>query len=622
MGSLRFPGWSRWVPALFPLTFSMAQAAQPVHGMAMRAEVKYKPDFRNFDYSNPDAPKGGTLTLASSGSFDTMNPYSVKGTTTAMIGYANIFETLTTPSLDEPFAQYGLLAKTMTLADDGLSITFSLHDNAKFSDGKPVTAADVVFSYELLTSEKSRPFYRMYYADIKRAVAENPTTVKFEFKKQNPELHLIIGQMPVLPKHFYGAKGKDFGSDFNSTILGSGPYVIQNFDFGKIVRVKRNPDYWGKDLAVNKGRFNFDAITLKYYKDENVMLEGMKAGDFDFAAINSSKQWATDVAGERWTKNWIVKRLLPHKQTQGMQGLVMNTRRPLFQNRDVRRALAVALDFDWMNETLFFKQYTPQSSYFDNSELKAPGLPSPGELKLLEPWRGKIPDEVFTQPLQPLGKGLDGRARLREAMQALQKAGWKIQDGKLVNAKNEPFRFKLLLSDPSWQRIAEPYLRSLGKLGIEASTDIKDDAIYVQRVKQFDYDMIVDNFGQSESPGNEQRDMWHSSSADVEDSRNTAGIRDPAVDALVETIIRANTRGDLLTAVHALDRVLWFNYFVVPNWYISAYRVTYWNRYSLPEKLPPYFGPVTYFVEHAWLDPAKSDALAKATKSGAALPKQ
>jgi microcin C transport system substrate-binding protein len=579
-----------------------------VSALAMRAKPKYGKNFTHFEFANPNAPKGGTLTLASQDAFDTLNPFGSKGTTTAMITFANIFETLMTSSLDEPFSQYGLLAETVEVGSDGLSVTFNLNPKAQWSDGKPVTADDVLFSYEILTSEKSKPFYRSYYADVKSIQKTGERRVTFTFKQKNAELHMILGQLPVLPKHFYGEG--DFNKDFVRKVMGSGPYVIKDFEFNKIVRAERNPNYWGRDLAVNKGRFNFDAIVLKSFKNADVMLMGLKSGDFDFQSIASSKQWAVDVTGDRFDKQCLVKNLLTHKQTQGMQGFAFNIRRQQFQDRRVRKALALALDFNWMNSTLFYKQYSPHASYFDNSDLAARGLPSSDELKLLNPLKGKIPDEVFTQEPQPFNKSSNSEKRehLIQAKKLLEEAGWTVRNGGLEK-DGKKFEFTILMDDPSWQRIVEPYLKSLRTLGIAAQTRVEDQSIYIQKVKRFDFDMIVENFPQSESPGNEQRDMWHSTSADTPDSRNIIGIKDAAIDALVDAVIRASTRPDLVTATHALDRVLWFNHYMVPHWYMSAYRTAYWNRFSLPKTLPLQFGPTTYFTEFAWVDAAKEQAL-------------
>lgn len=576
--------------------------------MAMRAQPKYAANFKHFEYANPNAPKGGNITLATTGAFDTLNPYSAKGTASILIGYANVFETLTKASLDEPFTRYGLLAESMELAPNALGITFHLNPKAQWSDGKPVTPDDVIFSFELLTSEKSQPFFRSYYADVKSVKKLGERDVEFTFKQKNAELHLILGELPILPKHFY--ENGDFGKDFTKKVLGSGPYVIKNFEFNKFVQAEKNPTYWGKDLAVNKGSYNFDSINLKYFKNSDVMLMGLKSGEFDILQVLSSKQWAVDVTGEKFDKGCLKKENVSHKHTQGLQGFVMNSRRPLFQDRRVRKALAMALDFDWLNTTLFYKQYSPHTSFFENSELAATGLPSPDELKLLNPLKSKISAEVFTTQKIPLGKLADTskREHLLKARTLLDEAGWKVKNG-VLERDGKKFEFTVLLDDPGFLRIVEPYLKALRTLGIVAQSRVEDQSIYEQKVRRFDFDMIVSSFPQSESPGNEQRDFWHSSSATSEASQNLIGIQDAAVDSLVESVIRAQSRKELVSATRALDRVLWFNHYVVPHWYSSTYRMAYWNRFSVPEKLPPYLSPVPYYISFGWIDAAKEQAL-------------
>ncbi len=587
---------------------SFVYAATPQHGLAMGAPLKYPPGFAHFTYANPYAPKGGVLTLSSIGTFDKLNPFSLKGIPPLLLG-GLVFESLTESSLDEPFAQYGLLAEAMAVADDRLSITYYLNPQARFSDGHPVTAEDVVFSFGILRSESAAPFYRYYYQDITSVEALDPHTVRLGFARVNPELPLIAGQVSILPKHFYA--GKDFDRDFIRAALGSGPYVVKDFEFGKYIRYERNKDYWGKDLNVNAGKYNFDEIVVKYYRDETVRLEGLKAGEFDFVWINNSKQWALDVAGDRWEKGYLVKETLKHSNNAGMQGFAFNLRRPIFQNREVRHALALALDFEWSNNALFYGQYTASKSFFDNSELAAKGLPSAEELALLEPLREHVPPAVFTEPMgEPIGHQYKTiRERLRAAQRLLHMAGWRIKDGVLTEtATGQQMRFTITLVSPAWQRIVEPYIVNLQKLGVQVSMKVVDESIYEQIVRTRDFDMIVESFGQSQSPGNEQRDYWHSASAEVEGSRNTIGIKNPAVDALVEAIITAPSRQDLIIATRALDRVLWHEHYVVPHWYIDSHRITYWNKFSYPETLPLYYNPISHLM-FWWIDPVKEQAL-------------
>ena len=602
-------GNALWLP--------VAMAGEPQHGLALGTTVKYPAGFAHFDYADPRAVQGGVLTLAGLGGFDKLNPYSLKGRPPLLLDTL-LFESLTTASLDEPYAAYGLLAETVQVADDGLAVTYRLNPKARFADAQPVTAEDVVFSYAVLRSEQAIPTFRTYYRDITTVEALDRLTVRLGFARRNQELAIIAGQLPILPKHFYG--GKDFDQDFNATALGSGPYIVKNFEFGKAMRYQRNPNYWGRELNVNVGKYNFDEIVVKFYKDDTVRLEGLKAGEFDFMEVNNSKQWAKDVGGDKWDRGYLVKEALPHQNTAGMQGFVFNVRRPLFQNRNVRYALSLALDFAWMNASLFYKQYTANASFFDNSELAAKGLPAPAELALLEPWRASLPPAVFTEPMEGLGTQYpDLRQRLRAAQQLLKGAGWEVQNGVLTEtATGRQMRFTLTLDQPDFQRIAEPYMDNLKKLGVQANMKVVDDSIYERLIRTYDFDMVVGVFPQSQSPGNDQRDLWHSSSADEEGSGNLIGIKHPAVDALVEAIITATSRADLVTAVHALDRVLWHEHYVVPHWFIAYHRITYWNKFAYPKTLPLYYEPQNHLL-YWWVAPDKARALVEARAANRTL---
>lgn len=597
--------------ALFHASWlAVAMAGEPQHGLALGTTVKYPAGFAHFDYADPRAVRGGVLTLSNLGGFDKLNPYTLKGRPPLLLDTL-LFESLTSASLDEPFAAYGLLAETVQVADDGRSVTYRLNPRARFADGHPVTAEDVVFSYAILRSEHAIPTYRAYYRDITTVEALDRLTVRLGFARPNRELVLITGQLPILPKHFYG--GKDFDKDFNATALGSGPYMVKNFEFGKLIRYQRNPNYWGQGLNVNVGKYNVDEIVVKFYKDDTVRLEGLKAGEFDFMEVSNSKQWAKDVSGAKWDRGYLVKETLPHQNTAGMQGFVCNVRRPLFQHRDVRHALSLALDFAWMNATLFYKQYTANASFFDNSELAAKGLPGPAELALLEPWRASLPPAVFTEPMAGLSTQYpDLRQRLRAAQQLLKGAGWEVQDGVLTEtATGQRMHFTITLDQPDFQRIVEPYMDNLKKLGVQANMKVVDDSVYERLMRTYDFDMVVAVFPQSQSPGNEQRDLWHSSAADEEGSSNVIGIKHPAVDALVEEIVTVNSRPELVTAVHALDRVLWHEHYVVPHWFIAYHRITYWHKFTHPKTLPLYYESLTHLL-YWWVEPNKERALAEA----------
>ena len=564
------------------------------HGVSIDGKLKYPPDFERFDYVSMAAKKGGTLTLHDLGSFDKMNPFTLKGN--APLGIDTfVFETLAVPSLDEPFAEYGLIARDIEVADDKLSVTFTLDEKARFSDGAPVTPEDVKFSLDTLKSDKAHPFYQIYLQDIKEAEILDSHRVRIHFARTNRELHMIASQLPVLSKSFYEKVGFDSGGKAaaNTPPIGTGPYVISDVNPGKSITYTRNKKYWAVNHPARKGMYNFDRITVKYFKDQIIGVEAFKAGEFDFMAVNIAKQWQRDLKGKRFESGELIKKRYPHKNNAGMQGFVFNTRRELFQDPRVRQALGYALDFEWINKTLFFDQYTRSNSYFSNSDLAATGLPGEQELKLLGPYRKELPPEVFTQPLSPPATSPPSslRTNLRAAKKLLTDAGWQVKNGKLVNTKGEPFTFEILLVSPSFERVMAPYVKNLKKLGVEARYRTIDSALYTDRIKNFDFDMVVNVYGQSQSPGNEQRDYWYSTSADRIGSRNLAGTKSPVVDHLVDAIIYASTQEDLTAACRALDRVLWFGYYVVPNWYLASHRLAYTSRFRQPDQLPFYFNP-------------------------------
>lgn len=575
------------------LFFHPTPWAHAAHGISIDGVLKYPADFKRFDYVSDQAKQGGQLILHDLGSFDKMNPYTMKGSAPAGLTEL-VFETLATASLDEPFAEYGLIAKDIALADDKLSVVFTVHEKASFSNGTPITADDVAFSLTTLKSDKAHPFYQSYLQDITGADILGPRKIRFNFARTNRELHMIAGQIPIFSKEFYSKIS--FDEQTMTPPIASGPYVVADFNPGKSITYRKNPNYWGRDLPVRQGMFNFATITYKFYKDQIVAVEAFKAHEFDFMYVNIAKQWARDLSGTKFDRRELIKETLPHSNNQGMQGFVFNTRRKLFSDRRVRMALGLAFDFEWTNTTLFFDQYTSSASYFSNSPLAATGLPTGLELEYLKPFAGTLPPEVFTTPLTPVSTGeKDGlRGNLRQAMQILAEAGWTVRDGMLKNAAGEPFSFEILLVSPSFERVIAPFANNLKKLGISVSYRTIDPALYTRRLQSFDFDMVVSVFGQSQSPGNEQRDYWHSQAADREGSRNLAGIKDPAVDALVDRIIYAETQEDLTAACRALDRVLWYGYYLVPNWYLNKHRVAYRNIFQRPATLPLYYD---YFQE-------------------------
>jgi microcin C transport system substrate-binding protein len=587
----------------------LAAADSPVrtvHALAMNGEPKYGPDFKHLDYVNPDAPKGGEVRFAALGSFDTVNPFPLRGTTAAA-GSGTPFETLLASTDDEPFTEYGLLAESIEVPDDRSWVAFNLRPQARWHDGTPVTAADVVFSFETLR-DHGHPFYRAYYASVAKAEAEGDRKVKFTFKPgDNRELPLIIGQMPILSKAYW--QGKDFEATTLTPPLGSGPYKVAAVEPGRSLTLQRVPDYWGKDLPINAGQHNFDTIRYEYYRDANVAVEALKAGNYDFRQENISKMWATAYDTPAIRDGRLIKEEIPNNVPAGMQGFIFNIRKDIFKDPRVREAIGYAFDFEWTNKTLFYGLYTRTRSYFDNSELAATGLPSPEELKILEPYRGKIPDEVFTTAYQPPksdGSG-NNRANLRLAAELLKKAGWEVKNGVLVNGQTgTPLTFEFLLEDSSFERPVLPFVQNLQRLGIKVSVRTVDSSQYQKRLDNFDFDMTLSGFGESLSPGNEQRDFWGSASADTPGGRNLIGIKDPVIDALVDLVISAPDRQALITRTHALDRVLQWGFYVVPNWHSNKFRVIYWNKLAHPAKTPPY----NLAIDSWWVDPAKAAALA------------
>ena len=582
--------------ALFLLfLFFLQPSAQALPSMAMGYTPKYAPGFKHFDYVNPDAKKGGKLVLSAFGTFDSLNPYILKGVSADGLSLA--FESLLEKSLDEPFSSYGLLAEDIALAKDKLSVEFRLNPAARFSNGKSVTAEDVKFSFDTLMSEAAHPQYRFYYADVKQAVVLDKRRIRFEFKKINPELHLIVGSIPVFSRDWLD--GKSFDKVSEQKPVSSGPYVVDSFSIGKQITFKRNPDYWAKDLAVRKGMYNFDRIIYKYYKDTTVALEAFKAGEFEFFSEFHSKRWARDHVGPKYKSGEILKTQLPHKNNAGMQGFVFNTRKDKFKDRRVRRALVLAMDFEWSNSHLFYNQYVRNESYFSNSELASSGLPKAEELKLLEPYRDQLPEEVFTNVWQSptTRKPSSLRKNLKQAKKLLKKAGWEVKKGVLTNKKGQTLSFEFMLSQKGFERILAPYARNLKKLGVGISYRTVDASLYERRVRNYEFDMVVSSFPGSPSPGNELRNMYHSASADQEGTRNLPGVKNPVVDALVEKIISAENREKLLIACHALDRVLLNQNYLVPNWYINVHRIAYWDKFDIPETLPLYYNPTNWLLQ-------------------------
>jgi microcin C transport system substrate-binding protein len=590
------------------LLLPFAAAAQPA-GIASIGTPALPPDFPAFPYVNPEAPKGGSVRLAAIGSFDSFNPFIVRGTAAESVG--RVWDTLLRPNLDEAATGYGHLAQSVSLAPDHLSVTFVLRPEARFHDGAPVTADDVAWTFEALRTQ-GRPFYRAYYADVARVETPDPRTVVFRFRSaENRELPVILGEMPVLPRHWW--EGRDFSRPLTDPPLGSGPYKVGQYAFGRSITLDRVPDYWAANLPTARGMANFDHITTEYFRDATVAMEAFKAGQIDFRAENIAKNWATAYDFPAVREGLVRREEIRHHLPTGMQGFAMNTRRPLFADPRVRQALALAFDFEWMNKNLFYGAYTRTLSYFSNSDLAAAGIPAGAELALLEPYRASLPPALFTTPYRlPVTDGSgSNREELRQALALLREAGWEVKNRQLVNAAGSPFRFTILLSDPTYERVALPYAQSLARIGITADVRTVDPSQYQKLTDAFDFDMTMTVWGESEVPGNEQLDYWSCQAAKSDGSQNLAGVCSPAVDALVQKVVTAQSREDLLTAAHALDRVLLWGWYVVPNWHLASHRIAYWDRFARPPQ-PMRTG---YSFDDWWIDPAK-DAALRAARDG------
>jgi len=582
------------------------------HGVAMHGAPKYGPDFSHFDYVNPDAPKGGDVHLSRTGTFDSLNPFILKGVSAGFLGLT--FETLMTSSRDEAFSEYGLIAGRVEFPADRSSVTFTLREQAHWHDGSPITVDDVIFSFKTLT-KKGNPFYRVYYSDIVSVEDLGERRVKFTFSAgDNRELPLIVGQLAILPKKYFDSH--DFEKTTLEPILGSGPYRVDLVEAGRAISFRRVDDYWGADLPVNRGRNNFETLRIDYYRDDTVALEAFKAHEFDWRLESTAKVWAKSYGGSAIERGLIKKVEIAHEQPTGLSAFVFNTRRALFSDRRVRQALGFAFDYEWANKNLFFGTYTRTRSYFSNSDLASIGLPSEAELALLEPYRGRVPGEVFSAEFVPPVSDGSGKIRgnLRAANKLLRAAGWAITEGKLVHSETgAPFEFEFLLqSGGAFERIVQAFARNLELLGITVNLRLVDPAQYQNRIQEFDFDMMWGGFGQSLSPGNEQRDFWGSAAAGVPGSRNLIGINDPVVDDLIEAVIAAPDREGLIAASRALDRVLLWGHYVVPLWHLRSYRLAYWDIFGRPE--------VTARYDHGfpstwWIDAVRLQAIERGVES-------
>ncbi|QRM30532.1 ABC transporter substrate-binding protein [Microvirga sp. VF16] len=587
-----------------------AQEAPWRHGSALLDEPKYPQGFPHFNYVNPNAPKGGLVRLGALGTFDSFNVVvaGVKGSPEQGLGL--IYETLTTSALDEANASYGLLAESFSFPEDYSSASFRLRPEARWHDGKPVTADDVIFSFEVLKTNS--PTYAFYYANVTKAEKVGEREVRFTFdEKGNRELPQIMGQLMVLPKHWWEGTAPDGRKrDVTQTTLepplGSGPYRLKNFDTGRNASYERVKDYWGEKINVNVGQNNFDEIRYEYYRDATVLLEAFKSDRLDFRTENSARNWAVGYDFPARHEGRVILEEFPFRATGVMQAFVLNMRRDKFKDQRVRRAFNLAFPFEELNKTIFYGLYERPSSFFFGLDLASSGLPEGRELEILESVRDKVPASVFTTPFKnPVNDSPETiRNNLREADRLLKEAGWEVKNGRRVNAKGEVLSVELLSSSPNEERVFLPYKTSLDRLGIATTVRTVDDVQYTNRTRAFDFDIATGLWPQSQSPGNEQREFWGSQAAAREGSRNLSGIADPGVDALIEKVIFAKDREELVAATKALDRVLLAHDYVVPQWTSLKQRTARWNRYSHPETMPRYGGAA--FPTIWWYDEAKA----------------
>ncbi|MBS0232646.1 MAG: ABC transporter substrate-binding protein [Proteobacteria bacterium] len=602
------------------IVFADVGAAEPRHGLSIFGSLKYPPDFQHFDYVNPDAPKGGRMVTMGTGdvnTFDSFNEFIVKGDAAQNLDL--LFDNLMVRAQDEPDAVYGLVAKSADVAPDGMSVTFKLRPEAKFADGTPITADDVVFSFGLIKNIATRPQFREPIRDVTKAEALDPETVRYTFTgKLIRDLPVLVAQLPILSKAYYTANPYEETS--LKPPLGSGPYRIKSFNTGSSITYERRDDYWAKDLPVNKGRFNFDEIRLDYYRDRTIELEQLKSGGFDYREEFSSLAWATQYDIPAVREGRLIKELIPDRRPSGAQGYFINTRRDKFNDPRVRAALDLVFDFEWSNKKLFYGLYTRTTSYFENSDMKAVGLPTPEELALLNPYKDKLPAEVFGEPYTPPvtdGTG-NNRENLKKARQLLISAGWKPDsEGKLRNAKGEQLSIEFLDFEAQFERITLPYVKNLQDIGVAANWRLVDPAQYQQRLKSFDFDVTTQRFSLGLTPGADMRAFLSCDAAKAQGSFNLAGICDPVVDALIDKIVEAKSRAELTTATRAVDRVLRAGHYWVPHWYKPSYSVAYWNKFSRPAIQPKYDNGV---LDTWWFDAAKAAALKSGKSEAQTMP--
>lgn len=595
------------------LSPAMANEVQRRHALSLVGTPQMAPDFKHFPWVDPQAPKGGVVRHAAIGTFDSLNRYAIKGNPAA--GLSLIYDTLLMPSLDEPTTEYGLVAAWVSHPSDYASATFGIRPEARFHDGAPITPEDVIFTLDAIKA--ANPRYALYYKNVVRAERTGPAEVTFHFDvKGNRELPLIVGGLPILPRHYWQQKDargepRDLARSTLEAPLGSGPYRIASVDAPARIVYVRVKDWWAKDLPVARGQWNFDEFRYNYYRDRTPAFEAFKVGDTDFWFESSAKGWATQYEVDAVKRQLIKRDLLESAGIAGMQGFAFNTRRKAFHDPRVRQAFNLAFNYEWANQAMFFSQYKRLNSYFDNSELAARDLPEARELEILEPFRGALPPEVFTKPYKnPVNAAPeDFRRHLGLAAKLLAEAGWNPRNGVLTNAAGETLTAEFLLVQPDFERLVLAYKAELEKLGLRITVRTVDSAQYRQRLNTFDFDIVIANFPQSFSPGNEQRDYWSSAAADSEGTRNVIGIKNLAIDGLVERLIFAKDRADLVAATRALDRVLLWGHYLVPQFYSPSERVAFWDRFGRPAKLPRHGGAQAAFRQVWWHDEAAQKRL-------------
>lgn len=609
VSGLGMRGWFRAVALAWVAMAAMIgpKLAWGAHAYAQFGDIKYPPGFHHFDYVNPNAPKGGEFSLVPpiiANAFDKFNPFTLKGTEPA--GLAGlVFETLLIGNFDEPATAYGLLAEDVEVSPDGLSATFRLNPKARFHNGDPVLAADVKHSFDMLTSKQASPQYVAYFSGVSGVQVLGERTIRFTFRRADADLPLLVGSLPVFSRKWgeVNGKRKPFDQIVTEYPIASGPYRIGKVNDGRDITYERDKTYWGADLNVRRGQFNFDRITYRMYLDNVTAFEGFKAGEFDFIESYISKDWVRQYKGKRFDSGELVKKTLPHRNASNFQGFIFNTRLAKFKDPRVRQAIGLAMDFEWMNRQLFYGIYKRLNSYFTNSDYEAKGLPGDDELALLNPLRRQLTPEVFSQPVpQPpvTTPPSSLRNNLRQARDLLAQAGWTLRDGELRNARGERFTIEFLDNSPSMGRVITPLLRNLDKLGIEANYHVVDYAVYEKRMKRFEYEMVSLALRGELVPGAELRQSYHSSLAKQEGSSNLGGVSDLAVDALIEAVAKAKTRPDLITALKALDRVMRHGYYAVPHWYSNNFRVAWrGGKFGQPEP-PPYYRPETWAMSCWW----------------------